>query len=156
MKKTCTFFAAVFLMVSVAAAQNNNHQRDNNNEDDNYGNGNQQRDNNYGNNPHDAGNNNNHYWHNGDRNRKDYNFAEREKDIQIAQINREYNNRIQSVRNKFFMGRYQKERIINSLQFQRQEEIRSVMINFNRRDNGYGRRNNRYHDHDHEHDNNNW
>lgn len=153
MKRTCTFFAAVFLMVSAVAAQNNNHQRDNNNGDDNYGNSNQQRDNNYGNNnPHDAGSNNNHDWHNGDRNRKYYNFAEREKDMQIAQINREYNNRIQSVRNKFFMGRYQKERIINSLQFQREEEIRSVMIKFNRRDNGYGRSDNRYHDHD----NSNW
>lgn len=49
MKKTCIFFAAVFLMVSVAAAQNINHQRDNNNGDDNYSIGYQQRDNNYGN-----------------------------------------------------------------------------------------------------------
>lgn len=41
------------------------------------------------------------------------------------------------------MGRYQKERIINSFQFQLEEEIRSVVLKFNRRHNGYSRNNNR-------------
>ena len=98
MKKICTLFDAVLLMVSAAAAHNNSHQPDNNNGDDNYGNSNQQKDFNYG--------NNNYHWQNGDRKRKYYNLAEREKDRQTAKINREYNSSIESVTNKFFMVRY--------------------------------------------------
>lgn len=58
--------------------------------------------------------------------------------MQISKINRAYNRKIQSVRNKFLMGTYQKERIITSLQFQRNEKIRSVIASYNQRENYYG------------------
>ena len=146
MKKTFTFLATVVLMTTVAFAQNNgNHQRDNN-----YGTNNNGR-----NNPHDVVINYNPRRGGGydDRGGRGYYFSEREKNMQIAQINNEYFHRIQSVKSKFFMGRYQKERIINSLQAQRESEVRSVWIKFNDRDNRYDRRydrhdnNNDHHDH---------
>jgi len=143
MKKTFTFLAAAVLMTTAALAQNNNHN------DDDYGKASNQRYDNHGNNnPRDIVMNNDRDWRDGDRGRRSYYFAEREKDMQIAQINHAYNDRIQSVRNKFFMGRYQKERIIASLQFQRENEIRSVMERFYRSGNQYGHRDNRYDDHD--------
>jgi len=150
MKKTFTFFAAVVLMTTVAFAQNNgSHQRDNN-----YGN------NDYGrSNPHDVVINDN-PWRGGghdDRSGRGYYFTERDKNMQIAQINDEYFHKIQSVKNKFFMGRYQKERIINSLQFQRESEIRSVWMKFNDRNNRFNRGYDRHDDDDdHDHDRRNW
>ena len=141
MKKTFTFLATVVLMTTVAFAQNNgNHQRDNN-----YGTNANGR-----NNPHDVVINDNHRRGGGydDRGSRGYYFSERKKNMQIAQINKEYFHRIQSVKSKFFMGRHQKERIINSLQAQRDSEIRSVLIRFNDRDNRYDRRYDHYDDHD--------
>lgn len=132
MKKTCTFLAAVFLISFAAFAQNNGNHWGNNN------NGN--------NDPYDV---------NMDRNRDDdyhdngkYYYSDREKDWQIEQINREYNSKIQSVRNRFFMSRYQKERIITSLLFQRDNEIRSVMAKYKHRKYRHDQRDNRYRDHD--------
>ena len=140
MKKTFTFLATVVLMTTVAFAQNNgNHQRDNN-----YGTNANGR-----NNPHDVVINDNHRGGGyDDRGSQGYYFSERKKNMQIAQINKEYFHRIQSVKSKFFMGRHQKERIINSLQAQRDSEIRSVLIRFNDRDNRYDRRYDHYDDHD--------
>lgn len=62
--------------------------------------------------------------------RSTYYFTAREKDMQIAQINREYNYKIQSVRNRFFMSWHQKKRQINFLEEQRNREIRIVMAKF--------------------------
>lgn len=140
MKKTFTFLATVVLMTTVAFAQNNgNHQRDNN-----YGTNANGR-----NNPHDVVINDNHRRGGyDDRGSQGYYVSERKKNMQIAQINKEYFHRIQSVKSKFFMGRHQKERIINSLQAQRESEIRSVLLRFNDRDNRYDRRYDRYDDHD--------
>lgn len=138
MKETFTLLATVILITSAAFAQrNNNHEWD-----DNYGNNN--------NNPNDIAIDRNHDRGGGydDRGNQDYYFSEREKNMQISEINRDYNRKIQSVRNKFFMGRYQKERIITSLQFQREDDIRSVIARFNHRENHYGQRDDRYHDHD--------
>ncbi len=42
-------------------------------------------------------------------------FTEREKDMQIAQVNCEYDYKISSVRNQLFMGRYQKIRQVRVL-----------------------------------------
>lgn len=73
-----------------------------------------------------------------------YIFNAREKDMQIAQINREYAFRIQSVKNKYVMSWYQKKRIIINLDDQRDEEIFQVMRKFNSPKNkfgDYGRRN---------------
>ena len=144
MKKTFTFLTAVVLMTTAAFAQRN----DNRSGDNNYGN----------NNSRDVVVDNNRDWHDddrdwhGDRDRRAYYFAARERDMQIAQINREYNHRIESVKCNFFMGRYKKERIINALQCQRDDEIRSVMVRFNRSNNLYGQRDDRHHDRD----NRNW
>ena len=60
-------------------------------------------------------------------------FTARERDFQIAQINREYDYKIQSVRNKFFLSRYQKMSQISFLQDQRDNEIRMVYAKFNGR-----------------------
>ncbi len=78
-----------------------------------------------------------------DRNDKGYGrgayiFTAREKDMQIAQINREYAYKIQSVKNKPFMSWFQKKRIINNLEEQRENEIRQVMFKFNSPKNKFG------------------
>ncbi|MDB5279371.1 MAG: hypothetical protein JWR61_4326 [Ferruginibacter sp.] len=62
--------------------------------------------------------------------RGDRYFSEREKNMQIAQINREYNYKIQSVKSHFFMSRFQKGRKIDALNFQRDREIHSVIEKF--------------------------
>lgn len=72
-----------------------------------------------------------------------YIFTPRERDMQITQINREYEFRIQSVKNKPFMGWFQKKRIINNLEVQRDEEIAQVIRKFRSPKNmfdDYGRR----------------
>jgi hypothetical protein len=132
MKKPFTFLAAVALMTSAAIAQkNSNYQNSNKNcrdvavNDKNYGRGGYD-----------------------DRGKAGYYFSEREKNMQLEHINRVYDNKIRSVRNRFFMSRYQKERAFASLQFQRSREIRSVMARFNSRENRYDRKDNGYNDHD--------
>lgn len=78
-----------------------------------------------------------------DRNDKGYGrgayiFTAREKNMQIAQINREYDYKIQSVKSRFGIGWYQKKRIINNLEEQRENEIRQVMFKFNSPKNKFG------------------
>jgi hypothetical protein len=131
MKKACTLLAAIILTATAAVAQNRNH-------DNNYENGN----------PHDVAINDNHSRGRGYDDGGSRYFNERERDMRIEEINREYYKRLQSVRNKFFMSRQQKERIINSLQFQREKEIRSVIAKFNQREYRYDKRDGRYDDHD--------
>ena len=46
--------------------------------------------------------------------------------MQIAQVNRKYDLRIQKVKNDFFMRRSEKMRAIRSLEAQRQQEIRML------------------------------
>jgi hypothetical protein len=67
-----------------------------------------------------------------------YIFTAREKDMQIARINREYAYKIQSVKNKVFMSWFQKKRMINNLEAQRENEIRQVMFKFNSPKNKFG------------------
>ena len=72
---------------------------------------------------------------------------ERKRDMQIARINREYDYRIQRVRNSFFMSRWEKQRQIRFLQDHRQQEIRMVYAKFskrNHRDDRDDRSNRRY------------
>ena len=59
-----------------------------------------------------------------------YVFTVREKNMQIARINREYDYKIQSVKNRFGIGWHQKNRIINNLENQRDEEIFQVIRKF--------------------------
>jgi hypothetical protein len=126
MKKTITFLLSVALMSSAFAQYNNNQQRD--------------RDNNYGyNKTHDRDNG---Y----DKGGKFYFFTARERDMQIAQINREYAGKMQSVRSRFLMGRRQKERQLSILEQQRNEEVRLVWMKFNDRMNrgdGWDKKNDR-------------
>ncbi len=122
MKKTITLLLSVVLMSSAAFAQYNGQQRDNN-----YG-YNKPNDRNYG------------Y----DKGGKFYFFTARERDMQIAQINREYAGKMQSVRNRFFMSRRQKDRQLAILEQQRSDEIRMVWLKFNDRMNrgdGWDKRN---------------
>ncbi|MFZ1304237.1 MAG: hypothetical protein WAR80_00275 [Ferruginibacter sp.] len=67
-----------------------------------------------------------------------YVFTPRERDMQITQINREYEFRIRSVMNKPFMGRFQKSRLINNLEAQRNEEIARVIGKFRSPKNKFG------------------
>ena len=72
---------------------------------------------------------------------------ERKRDMEIAKINREYDYRIQRVKNNYFMSRWEKQRRISFLQEQRQQEIRMVYAKFNNRnkhDKRYDRDDNRY------------
>ena len=60
--------------------------------------------------------------------------------MQIAQVNRKYDLRIQKVKNDFFMRRAEKMRGIRSLEAQRQQEIRMLYARSKKRgqhDRGY-------------------
>ncbi|MFT3680776.1 MAG: hypothetical protein QM791_10925 [Ferruginibacter sp.] len=83
------------------------------------------------------------YKKDGDRRRNDhYTALKRERDMQVAEINREYDRKIQMVRNKVFMGRSKKERLIYQLEDKRRDEIRNVYAKYNDRlDDRYGNRN---------------
>jgi hypothetical protein len=124
MKKAITLLLSVALVSSAFAQYDNDQQRG--------------RDNDYGySKTHDRD-----YGH--DRGGKFYYFTARERDMQIAQINREYSYKMQAVRNKFFMNRRHKERQLVILEQERSQEIRMVWFKFNDRMNrgdGWDRRN---------------
>ena len=67
-----------------------------------------------------------------------YIFTAREKDMQIAQINRQYAYKIQAVKSKFALGLFQKRRMIKNLEDQRDAEIFQVMRKFNSPKNKFG------------------
>lgn len=73
-----------------------------------------------------------------DRSRTYY-FTPRERDMQIAQISREYDYRIRAVQNRYFMSRHEKMRQVNFLREQKEREIRMVIMKFNDRRNLYNR-----------------
>lgn len=53
--------------------------------------------------------------------------------MQIAQVNRKYDFKIERVRNSFSMRRYEKMRVIRSLEAQRQQEIRMLYAKNNKK-----------------------
>jgi hypothetical protein len=55
-------------------------------------------------------------------------------EMRAAQINRKYDFQVQRVRNDFFMRRYEKMRMIRSLEEQRQQELRMLYARPNNRD----------------------
>ena len=60
--------------------------------------------------------------------------------MQIAQVNRKYDFKIQKVKNDYFMRRNEKMRVIRSLEAQRQQEIRMLYARNNKKgqhDRGY-------------------
>lgn len=67
-----------------------------------------------------------------------YSFNIRERDREIAKINREYDYRIQAVRYKYFMPNFRKERLIQNLENQRRDEIRNIYSNYGQRRNHAG------------------
>ncbi len=73
---------------------------------------------------------NNHPYDNDDRNGNSKFGNERRMRMQIAQINREFDFKIQRVRNSFFLNRWEKRRQISFLEDQRQQEIRMVYKRF--------------------------
>ena len=131
MKKMFTLLFAS-AMLSTAFAQNDQrHQRDWNKENDVYKpNDNRcydkQDNGNYGYGKHGNGHN--------DR----YVFTARDRDMQIERINRNYDYKIRSIRNQYFMNRYQRIRQIRFLEEQRDNEIHEVMHRFNDQRNQFG------------------
>jgi hypothetical protein len=75
------------------------------------------------------------------RNSGYYSFSARERDMQIAKINRDYDWKIQDVKRKYFVTRFRKDQMVRQLEEQRRYEIKNVYAKFNDRDN-------RYNDHD--------
>jgi hypothetical protein len=69
--------------------------------------------------------------------RGSYMFTLREKDMQVAQIYREYDYKIQSVKARNFLSWYQKKRLINDLQNQRDNAIADINYRFNSKKNKF-------------------
>ena len=60
-------------------------------------------------------------------------------EFRIAQINRKYDFQVQRVKNDFFMRRYEKMRVINSLEMQRRQEIKMLYVRSNNRNGQHDR-----------------
>ncbi|TMI65387.1 MAG: hypothetical protein E6H07_05550 [Bacteroidetes bacterium] len=136
MKKIFTLLAAVTI-VAAAQAQNgqgNNSGKRQNDQQGNNQNGQRDKQNGYGN----DNDIKNHPYDNDDRYDNNSNF-EGNKGQRIAQINREYEYKIQKVRSSRFMSRSEKKRQIRFLEEQRQQEIRRINYSSNR-----SRNNDRY------------
>ena len=67
-----------------------------------------------------------------------YVFTARDRDMQIERINRNYDYKIRSIRNQYFMNRYQRIQQIRFLEEQRDNEIHEVMRRFNDQRNQFG------------------
>lgn len=129
MKKMITLFASVILVVSAFAQYNPDNRRDRDYRDE------REREIVY----------NDGRCHKDNRRNYRYAFSKRESDIQIAQINQEYDYRINAVRNKWFTNKSKKQRILRQLEEERRNEIRWVYANYNNQSRGreeYDRRRN--------------
>ncbi len=74
---------------------------------------------------------------NDNRDNDRYSYSTRERDLQIANINRNYDQQIREVNHKMFMSRSKKEKAIFRLEIQRREEIKDAYARFNDRRNRY-------------------
>jgi hypothetical protein len=131
MKKLFTLLLAVGFLTAINAQTGSRDNRDNRTNQQNGQWGNDSRK--------DVGINNGHY-DNDDR--YDNNFGSYNGDIrmQIVQINRKFDFKIDRVRDDRFMRRYEKMRMIRSLEIQRQQEIKMAYARSNKRgqhDRGY-------------------
>jgi hypothetical protein len=124
MKKIFTLVLSITLFTTAFAQYDRGNQQDFGNKKDN-----------------DAAYNDNRSKKGGDHFTDNYSFNKREIEIKIAQINREYEYKIRSVKNNYFMSWIKKNRMICKLEEQRQYEIKNVYERFN------GHRNH-YDDHD--------
>lgn len=125
MKKIITLLGAVLLVASSFAQYDS---RDNKRHDNDV-----------------AYNDGKHKDHDNRRGDDRYNNNYRERDMQIAKINREYDRKIESVQHRWFMSHSRKQELIYQLEDQRRYEIRKVYARFNQR-------NDRWDDHDRDHD----
>ncbi len=130
MKKIITFLFTVSMMSS-AFAQFGSKDQQYGSRDQQYGK--DQKDYGYNNKANDAVFNDGRYKRNDDHFNDNNFFAMRERDMQIAQINREYDFKEQSVRNRIFMGLGKKQKLICMLEDQRKSEIQQVYANFSDR-----------------------
>jgi len=134
MKKIFTLSVAVVILAA-AQAQNGNRQneqqRDQRDSQNGYGNDNDHTVKNY---PYDKD----------DRYNNSNAAFERNKAMRIAQVNREYQYKIQRVQSSRFMSRNEKKRQIRLLEAQRLQEIRRINFssNRNRSDDRYDRNDN--------------
>ena len=111
---------------------NNNDDRYNNN-DDRFDNNDDRFDNND-----DRFDNNDDRFDNNDFRYGSSRFAnERRMKMQIAQINREFDYKVEKLRSSFFFSRWEKQRQFRSFEEQRQREIRMVYFKFNGKGNKY-------------------
>ena len=131
MKKLFTLLLAVGFLTAINAQTGSRDNRDNRNSQQNGQWGKDSRD--------DVGINNGRY----DNNKQyDNNFGSYNGNIkmQIAQVNRKYDFKIQQVKNDRFIRRSEKMRVIRSLEAQRQQEIRMAYARSNKKgqhDRGY-------------------
>ena len=131
MKKLFTLLLAVGFLTAMNAQTGSRDNRDNRNSQQNGQWGNDSRN--------DVGINNGQYDNN---DHYDNNFGSYNGNIkmQIAQVNRKYDFKIQQVKNDRFIRRSEKMRVIRSLEAQRQQEIRMAYARSNKRgqhDRGY-------------------
>jgi len=129
MKKIFTLFVSSVMLSTAFAQYGERDQRDRGRDDQVYA-SNSNRD-------------NDRYENNYGKDRRGYErgtyvFTLRERNMQIEQIYREYNYKIQSVKNKPFMGWFQKKRLISNLEAQRDAEICQVNDRFNSPRNHFG------------------
>lgn len=66
-----------------------------------------------------------------------YYYSRKEMEMDIAQINRKYDRKIESVKSNWFMTKFRKDRMIRDLQEQRKDEIREVFSKFNDKHNRF-------------------
>jgi len=122
MKKIFTLSVAVVMLAAVQAQngnRQNDQQRDQRDNSNGYGNGNDHTSKNY---PYDKDDR----YNNGNA------AFERNKGMRIAQVNREYQYKIQRVQSSRFMSRSEKKRQIRLLEAQRLQEIRWINSESNR------------------------
>jgi hypothetical protein len=133
MKKLFTLLLAVGFLTAINAQTGSRDNRDNRNSQQNGQWGNDNRN--------DVGINNGQYDNNDhyDNNFGSYNGSIK---MQIAQVNRKYDFKIQQVKYDRFMRRSEKMRVIRSLEAQRQQEIRMAYARSNKwgqQDHGHDR-----------------
>jgi hypothetical protein len=123
MKKIFTLLFAVGFLTAINAQSGSRDNRDNrdNQQSGQWGNTNER----------DVAGNNNRYDNDNpyDNSYGSYNGNIK---MQIAQINRKYDFKVERVRNNFFMRRFEKMRVIRSLEEQRKQEIRMAYARSNK------------------------
>ena len=137
MKKIFTLSVAVAMLAAVQAQNGSGNNRDNRQNDQRRDQQSDHRDNQNG-----YGNNNtskNYPYDNDNRYNNGNSDFERNKGMRIAQVNREYQYKIQRIQSSRFMSRSEKRRQIRLLEDQRLQKIRRINFESNR-----NRNNDRY------------